>query len=82
MWFILVGCLPLQCKSETQALHTYFTLLLHYSDLHSPVLHLHCTVCTLCPQMVFFFFSQTEQKQANGTDPDMKQPHSHSGITL
>lgn len=27
-------------------------------------------------------FSQTEEKEANGTDPDIEQPHSRSGLTL
>ncbi len=52
-------------------------LLLHYSDLRSPVLHCVYTLPTNGQ-----FFSQTEQKQANGTDPVTKQPHSRSGITL
>lgn len=56
-----------------------FTPALLRPALASTALTLHC-VYTLPTNGQFF--PQTEQKQANGPDPALKQPHSCSGITL
>lgn len=74
----LVGVTVPHTNAKVTPMPRTLGLLLHYSDPHSHVLHLHCTVCALCPQMVNFF-TQTEQKQANGNDLNMKQPHSCPG---